>query len=110
MSHLLKESAAYRVLRRAILDFFDPALLRPCLRAIGRDGRPGVKLGNFDDVLPYLSDQLGGSFDPRRPFATSATELYTSLNVEERERLVQLYGRKVEEVTPAVRREFPSLF
>jgi hypothetical protein len=106
--YLLPDSETYVRLKVAIDDFFDPRTIRLRLRTAERDK---VKIGDFDRILPELSEVLsGGAYQGGQNLWRDAGSLYKSLGEVERRRLEHYYHSKVDQISQALRQEFPGVF
>jgi hypothetical protein len=94
MSFLMGQSTAFEELRQAISDAFDPSVLDSFLGGLSVSG---IRLHDFDAVLPELSNMLGGAYKRGETFSTSATELYHRLERTEQELLRKYFLGKVEQ-------------
>ncbi len=81
---LLGESTSFRDLRVAIQDAFKGSLSTTFLSGLASQE---IDIRNFEQVLPELSNLLGGAFAPGDRFLTSAVDLYTRLRPAEQELL-----------------------
>ncbi len=95
MSFLMGQSTAFEELRQAISDAFGPYVLDSFLNSLSVSG---IKLHDFDAVLPKLSNMLGGAYKRGETFSTSATELYRRLERTEQELLRKYFLGKVEQL------------
>ncbi len=93
MSFLLGQSTAFEELRQAISDAFEPPVLDSFLGTLAVSG---IKLNDFDAVLPDLSNMLGGAYKRAKAFSTNATELYRRLDRTEQELLRKYFQGRVE--------------
>jgi len=84
MSFLLGQSTAFDELRQAISDAFDPPVIDSFLGSLSGSG---IKIHDFDAVLPDLSNMLGGAYRRGETFSTSASDLYRRLDRTEQELL-----------------------
>lgn len=95
MSFLMGQSTAFEELRQAISDAFEPPVLGSFLGSLAVSG---IKLHDFDAVLPDLSNMLGGAYKRGETFSTSTTELYRSLSRTEQELLRKYFQGRVEKL------------
>jgi len=93
MSFLMGQSTAFEELRQAISNAFDPTVLESFLGSLAVSG---IRLHDFEAVLPELSNMLGGAYKRGETFSTSATELYRRLERTEQELLRRYLQGKVE--------------
>jgi len=92
MSFLMGQSTAFEELRQAISDAFDPSVVESFLGSLSVSG---IRLHDFDAVLPDISNMLGGAYKRGETFSTSATELYRKLDRTEQELLRRYFLGKV---------------
>ncbi len=93
MSFLLGQSAAFEELRQAISDAFEPPVLESFLGSLQVSG---TKIGDFNAVLPELSNMLGGAYRRGETFSTNAKELFQRLDRTEQELLKKYFEGRVE--------------
>lgn len=93
MSFLMGQSTAFEELRQAISDAFEPPVLDSFLGSLEVSG---IKLYDFDAVLPDLSNMLGGAYKRGETFSTNATDLYRRLDRVEQELLKKYFQGKLE--------------
>jgi hypothetical protein len=110
MSSLLGESRAFVDLRRAI----DRALGPQSQDNFFKDlASRQAKIKKFEDVLPDLSNFLGGAFRPGETLPTSSSELFSRLRQAEQKLLRHYYLKKVDVMLsrlPQLGQNFPNLF
>ncbi len=95
MSFLMGQSTAFEELRQAISDAFDPPVLDSFLGSLFVSG---IKLRDFDVVLPEFSNMLGGAYKRGETFSTSAPDLYRRLDRTEQELLRKYFQGKVDQL------------
>ena len=108
MSYFLGHSAAFQELHYAVTDAFSP-LVRKSLQ----DSKSN--LGDFDGVLPELSNMLGGAYSRSgsHKYSVSARELFESLTQGERELLKGYFAARTQKLSteePRLVEQFQSVF
>src|SRR6266852_2502793 len=112
MSFLLGQSTAFDELRQAISDAFDPPVVDSFLSSLSASG---IKLRDFDAVLPELSNMLGGAYRKSETFSTSASNLYRRLDRTEQELLRKYFKGKLDQLKSdprfaALPNKYPGVF
>ncbi len=110
MSFVLGHSTAFQELHAAITDAFSPPVRQSFLKSLATSG---VRLTDFDRVLPELSSMLGGAYRRGQQFSVSASELFNSLTRGEQELIKSYFSiqyRKLEADDPEILKEFHGLF
>lgn len=112
MSFLLGQSTAFDELRQAISDAFDPPVVDSFLGSLSVSG---IKIHNFDVVLPELSNMLGGAYRKGETFSTSASDLYHRLERTEQELLRKYFEGKLDQLKSdprfaALPQKYPRVF
>lgn len=110
MSFLLGYGPAFEELRQAITDALDPPVLSSFLADLSRSG---IRIRDFDAVLPNLSSFLGGPYPRGRGLSVSAGDLFANLRRTGQELLRQYFRSKVEDLEnslPQLKQEYPSVF
>jgi hypothetical protein len=110
MLFLLGQSTAFNELRQAVSDAFEPSVVDSFLSSLAASG---VRLQDFNAVLPELSGMLGGAYRRGAKFSTSATELFGRLDRTEQELLKKyLYGRveRLKTESPELMSRFSTVF
>ena len=100
MSFLLGQSTAFEELRQAVSDAFDPALIETFLQGLSLTG---IKIRDFDNVLPEFSNVLGGAYRRGSTFSTSANELFRRMDRTEQEILKKYFHELVEQLSADAR-------
>jgi hypothetical protein len=95
MSFLLGQSVAFEELRQAISDAFDPPVLESFLAGLSASG---IKIHDFDAVLPEFSNMLGGAYRKGESFSTSAGDLFRRLERTEQELLRKYFQGKIDQL------------
>lgn len=93
MSFLLGQSTVFEELRQAVSDAFDPNVAESFVKSLSVSR---VKIDDFRQVLPELSNMLGGAYRRGDTFSTSADALFEKLERTERELLKAYFQAKVE--------------
>jgi len=73
----------------------------------------GVRIRDFNAVLPELSNMLGGAYRRAGTFSTSATELFQRMDRIEQELLKKYFYARLELLStesPELLRKFPKVF
>jgi hypothetical protein len=107
VSYLMPDSKAFKQLQAAINHFLGDSAIEDSLWDL--DSR-GLKVHDFQRVLPDLSNHLGGAFRPGERLPTNALTLFQALGDVERKRLRQYYSKKVEEIPEELKRKYPTIF
>jgi hypothetical protein len=112
MSFLLGQSTAFDELRQAISDAFDPPVVDSFLGSLSASG---IKVHDFDAVLPELSNMLGGAYRKGETFSTSASDLFRRLDRTEQELLRKYFGGKLAQLKSdprfaALPKKYPGVF
>jgi hypothetical protein len=110
MSRLLGEGQSFIQIRQAVDDALEPPLLASFLRSLASRG---TKITAFQEILPELSNVLGGPYSPGDVFSTSSTALFVQLREVEQKLIERYYRRKLDsalEQFPHLRHEYPQLF
>ena len=110
MSFLLGYGPAFEELRQAINHALGPLVASSFVDDLSRSG---IRIHDFDAVLPDLSSLLGGPYRKGQVFSTSATDLFSKLQYMEQELLRQYFRGKVEELEsrlPELKEKFPEVF
>jgi hypothetical protein len=112
MSFLLGQSTAFDELRQAISDAFDPPVVDSFLSSLSTSG---IKIRDFDAVLPELSNMLGGAYRKRETFSTSASDLYRRLDRTEQELLRKYFEGNLDQLKSdprfaALPNKYPGIF
>lgn len=102
MLFLLGQSTTFNELRQAISDAFEPSVLESFVKSLEVSA---VRIGDFEAVLPELSNMLGGAYRPGATFSVSATELFRKLDRPEQELLKSYFYTRLE----MAKTEFPEL-
>ena len=109
MSYFLGHSTAFQELHFAVTDAFSPPVRKSFLQSLAASKR---KIQNFDDVLPELSNMLGGVYAGRQKL-NSAGELFDKLSQGERELLKGYFIARMHELSakePKLVEQFKSVF
>jgi len=109
MSYFLGHSTAFQELHFAVTDAFSPSIRRSFLESLAASKR---KIGDFVEILPELSNLLGGAYKGRQKFA-SASELFDSLTQGERELLKGYFLARIQELAaeePKLVSQFQGVF
>lgn len=107
VSYLIPDTKAFQQLVAAINHFLGDSAIEDSLSEL--DSR-GVRVYDFQRVLPDLSNHLGRAFGRGESLPTNALTLFQALGDVERERLRQYYSKKVEEIAEELKRKYPALF
>jgi hypothetical protein len=107
VSYLMPDSKPFQQLQAAINHFLADSAIEDSLWAL--DSR-GVKVHDFQRVLPELSNHLGRTFRPGEPLPTNALTLFQALGDVERKRVSQYYFKKVDEIPEELKRKYPAVF
>lgn len=112
MSFLLGQSTAFEELRNAISDAFEPPVVDSFVEGLAVST---TRISDFDNVLPELSNMLGGAYRKAGTFSTSSTELFNRLDRVEQELLKGYFRGKVESLKTEARfsglvRKWPKVF
>ena len=107
VSYLIPDTKAFQQLLAAINRYLGNSAIEDSLRDLNSRG---VKVRDFQRVLPDLANYLGGSFGPGERLATNALTLFQALGDVERKRLRQYYSRKVEGIPEELKRKYPTIF
>jgi hypothetical protein len=107
VSYLMPDSDAFKQLTSAVDDFLGDYAIEYSLRDL--DSR-GVRVLDFQRVLPDLSSHLGGPYKRGDQFAVSAVTLYQALGELERKRLHDHYLQKVAEIPENLKQRYPRIF
>jgi len=109
MSYYFGHSTAFQELHFAVTDAFSPLVRRSFLESLAASKR---KIGDFVEILPELSNLLGGAYKGRQKFA-SASELFDSLTQGERELLKGYFLARIQELAaeePKLVSQFQGVF
>jgi hypothetical protein len=110
MSFLLGYGPAFEELRQAITDALEPPATSSFLADLSR---AGIRIRDFDAVLPNLSNLLGGPYQRGQTFSVSASDLFASLQRAGQELLRHYFRSKVEKLEsrwPELKEKFPQVF
>jgi len=110
MSFLLGYGTSFAELAQAVTDALEPPVLSSFLADLSRSG---IRIRDFDAVLPGLSNLLSGAFRSGEKLSTSASELFSKLKYTEQELLRQYFRRRVEKLeidSPELKKKFPKVF
>jgi len=102
MLFLMGQSTAFNELRQAISDAFEAPVLQSFVKGLEVSG---VRITNFELVLPELSNMLGGAYRRGATFSISANELFQKLDRSEQELLKNYFHTRVQ----MAKTEFPQL-
>ncbi len=110
MLFLLGQSASFYELWQAVYDAFEPSVVDSFLNSLAVSG---VRLHDFNAVLPELSNMLGGAYRRGATFSTSVTELFGRLDRTEQELLKKFFCGRVERLkteSPELIPRFQAVF
>ena len=110
MSSFLELSPAFEELRQAVADALEPPVLSSFLADLSSSG---IKIRDFDAVLPKLSTVLRGPYPKGQVFSTNAADLFSKLHYTEQALLKQYFRMTVYDVEhrwPDLRGKFLVVF
>jgi hypothetical protein len=107
ISYLVPDTKAFLQLLAATNRFLGNAVVEDSLRSLSSQG---IKVQEFKNVLPCLSNYLGGSFGPGEALATNALTLFQALGDVERKRLEHYYSQKVGEIPEELKLKYAAIF